>query len=770
MNVLADRAVVRSPTLGLVAICLGFVMITLDATIVNVALGPIGADLGRSVSTAQWIVNGYTLAFAALLLSAGALADRIGLRRGFLIGLAIFGLGSAGCACAISLTALIVARVLQGAGAAALMPCSLGLIADMYPDPGDRRRALALWGGASGIGLASGPVLGGLLTAGFGWRAIFLVNVPIAIAAAGLLSRHVVETPRHRQPLDPPGQIIATAGLAALTGGFIISGSQGWGGALTLALVGVGIASAAGFALVERTVEHPMVDPVLFRERTFSIAVVVGVIFNFCLYGALFCLAIDLHRAHGLDPLQTGLALLPMTVVTGAMAFLSGRLVSHVGERTAIVVGLTAGAGGALLISLAPTGGVTTLILCSLPLGLTALAMPAMTAMAMSRAPRHRIGLASGVFNASRQTGGALGVAILGALLAGASGHLSLRGAFLATAGAYTIGIALALTATPGRLARQGPDPGGGPDASRSAMGHRSRDTLIAYARSRSAMPSATQTAQVRLDRVTPAHCRVVLDNPPFNLMGPPFVLQIRDIVTALESDDQVKVVVFESAVDGFFLNHSDFLANFEDLTSIPQGPTGLEAWPDVLVRLTRAPFVSIALIRGRATGNGSELALACDMSFASRENALFSQWEVGVGLVAGGGPMARLPRVMGRGRALEVLLGADDIAGADAERLGYVNRALPDAELDGFVEALATRIASFDKWAIANTKRLVNEASLPPDVEIRAGWDACMDSVTRPEAQRRIGALLERGLQTLGDVQQRLGSYLGQPGLEGER
>ena len=270
-------------------------------------------------------------------------------------------------------------------------------------------------------------------------------------------------------------------------------------------------------------------------------------------------------------------------------------------------------------------------------------------------------------------------------------------------------------------------------------------------------MPSASQTAQVRLDRITPSHSRVVLDNPPLNLMGPEFVLQIREIVTELESDDHVKVVVFESAVDDFFLNHSDFLANFEDLTSIPQGPTGLEAWPDVLVRLTRAPFVSIALIRGRATGNGSELALACDMSFASREKALLSQWEVGVGLVAGGGPMARLPRVMGRGRALEVLLSSDDIRGADAE-------------LDSFVDALATRIASFDKWAIANTKRLVNEASLPPDVEIRAGWDACMASVKRPAAQERITVRLEHGLQKSGDSENRLGFYVGQLGLKGER
>src|SRR5258705_4461445 len=216
-------------------------------------------------------------------------------------------------------------------------------------------------------------------------------------------------------------------------------------------------------------------------------------------------------------------------------------------------------------------------------------------------------------------------------------------------------------------------------------------------------VPSATNAAQIRLNRVTPSLCRVVLDNPPLNLMGPEFVLQIREIVRELENDDRVKVVVFESAVDGFFLNRSDFLANFEDLTSIPQGPTGLEAWPDVLVRLTRAPFVSIALIRGRATGNGSELALACDMSFASREKALLSQWEVGVGLVAGGGPMARLPRVMGRGRALEVLLSADDIRGADAEPYAYVNRALPHAELDNFVDGLPTRLASFDKWPIAN-------------------------------------------------------------------
>jgi enoyl-CoA hydratase/carnithine racemase len=277
-------------------------------------------------------------------------------------------------------------------------------------------------------------------------------------------------------------------------------------------------------------------------------------------------------------------------------------------------------------------------------------------------------------------------------------------------------------------------------------------------------MNATTKTPQIRVSRPSPACWRITFDNPPLNLMGPQFVQEFREIIAAIETDEQIKVVVFDSAVDGFFLNHSDFHAKLEDLTGLPQGPTGLEAWPDILVRLTRAPVVSIALIRGRATGNGSEIALACDMSFASREKAILSQWEVGVGLVAGGGPMARLPRLIGRGRALEVLLSSDDIGGELAQAYGYVNRALPDAELDGFVDALATRVASFDKWAVANTKRLVN-ASLPPDVEIAAGWDACMASIVRPAAQDRLKTLFERGFHKPGDAEDRLGVYVGQLG-----
>jgi enoyl-CoA hydratase/carnithine racemase len=272
-------------------------------------------------------------------------------------------------------------------------------------------------------------------------------------------------------------------------------------------------------------------------------------------------------------------------------------------------------------------------------------------------------------------------------------------------------------------------------------------------------------TEDIRLERRLPSYWRVTFDMPPVNIFGPKQLPRLGDIITEIETDPEVKVVVFDSAVEGFFITHYDFLAPLEDSLNIPPGPTGLEALPDMLVRLSRAPVVSIASIRGRATGVGSELALASDMRFASRQKAILSQWEVGAGLVPGGGPMARLPRLMGRGRALEVLLGADDIHGDLAERYGYVNRSLPDAELDGFVEALAMRIASFDKEAIAETKRLVDVASLPPDVEIKPEWDAFLASLSRPASQTRIKALMSRGFHRAGDVENRLGFHVGQIG-----
>jgi enoyl-CoA hydratase/carnithine racemase len=278
-------------------------------------------------------------------------------------------------------------------------------------------------------------------------------------------------------------------------------------------------------------------------------------------------------------------------------------------------------------------------------------------------------------------------------------------------------------------------------------------------------MNKPMEARQIQLERRSPAYWRVTFNHPPLNIFGPETVPELEAVIQSIETDPAVKVVVFDSAVEGFFITHYNFLAPLEASTSMPLGPTGLQPLPDMLVRLSRAPVVSIASIRGRATGVGSELALASDMRFASREKAVLSQWEVGAGLVPGGGPMARLPRLIGRGRAMEVLLGADDIGGDLAERYGYVNRSFPDAELDGFVDGLARRIATFDKQAIAETKHLINVASLPADADIAPEWDAFIASVQRPTTLARIEKLMAQGFHQPGDVETRLGHYVGQLG-----
>ena len=273
---------------------------------------------------------------------------------------------------------------------------------------------------------------------------------------------------------------------------------------------------------------------------------------------------------------------------------------------------------------------------------------------------------------------------------------------------------------------------------------------------------ASSETIEIRLIKRSPEYWRVTFDYPPLNIFGPEMLPQVGEIITAIETDEQVKVVVFDSAVEGFFLNHLNFLANLDEMAHLRPGPTGLHPWPEMLVRLSHSPVVSIASIRGRATGMGSELALACDMRFASREKAILSQFEVGAGLVPGGAVMARLSRLMGRGRALEVILSADDVPGDLAERYGYVNRSLPDADLDKFVDALAARIASFDKQTIMDTKRLINVATLPPDIEIESGWHACVASMARPATQQRIKTLIERGFCKPGDAENRLGDFVG--------
>ena len=272
----------------------------------------------------------------------------------------------------------------------------------------------------------------------------------------------------------------------------------------------------------------------------------------------------------------------------------------------------------------------------------------------------------------------------------------------------------------------------------------------------------AAPKQEIRIERVTPAYWRITLDHPPFNLFGPETIPQLNSVITQIETDPKVKVVVFQSAVPGYFLTHYDFVPPLSATTDIPPGVTGLPAIPDMLVRLSRAPVVSIVSIRGRTTGVGGELSLASDMRFASREKAVISQWEIGADLVPGGGPMARLPRLTGRGRALEILLSGEDISGELAERYGYVNRALPDAELDHFVDALARRIAGFDKLSIAAIKRLVDIPTLPSDFEIGAEWAAFLDSAHRPQAQQKVKRLMEMGLQTNPDVEKRLPYYTG--------
>jgi MFS transporter, DHA2 family, methylenomycin A resistance protein len=447
-SMLSSRGSGRSNghALALAAISAGFLMITLDATIVNVALRAIGADLGGAPSTAQWVVDAYTVAFASLLLLAGSSADGTGARTGFLIGLTVFVLASAACAVADSVAFLIAARVAQGVGAAWLMPCSLALIVHTFIEPQARRRALAVWGAVSGVGLASGPLVGGILVASVGWRAIFLANVPVGLAAAWLLMRHAEETARQRRPLDLPGQLLAILSLAALTGAFISAGAHGWTAGVTLALGISAALSSTAFVLVERTVRDPLIDPDVFRDTTFKTVVAIGFVFNFCLYGSIFCLAVGLDRLRGLNALDTGFALLPMTVVTAAMALFAGRLVPRLGEWPVVVAGLTSGAVGATLVALNGSHAhLALLLLSTVPIGFTALAMPAMTGLAMARAPRLRLGLSAGVFNTSRQAGGALGVAVLGTILtSGPGASVSLRPAFLLTAGAYCLAVALA--------------------------------------------------------------------------------------------------------------------------------------------------------------------------------------------------------------------------------------------------------------------------------------------------------------------------------------
>src|SRR6202030_1617070 len=261
----------------------------------------------------------------------------------------------------------------------------------------------------------------------------------------------------------------------------------------------------------------------------------------------------------------------------------------------------------------------------------------------------------------------------------------------------------------------------------------------------------AIAASPVRVVEETPALWRVIFDNPPFNIVNAAVYDSLQNILGRLDTDPNVRVIVFESAIRDFYLAHFDLTGDIGNIMTAV-GATGLPILMDTFVRLTKSPVVSIAKIRGCVRGVSSEFVLACDMRFASRENTRLGQPEVGVGLHPGGGGAERLPLLVGRGRALEIILGANDFDGETAERYGYVNRALPDAELDGFVDALARRIASFDRRAITAAKSLVNQVSLPSADRLLDALNSFQTALTWRETQQRIQTLLERGLQREAD------------------
>ena len=264
----------------------------------------------------------------------------------------------------------------------------------------------------------------------------------------------------------------------------------------------------------------------------------------------------------------------------------------------------------------------------------------------------------------------------------------------------------------------------------------------------------------LQIERKSPEYWTVTFDNPPLNLLDPEVVLALRDLLAALEADEAVKVVVFNSADEDYFISHFDVVRAAE----MPgPGPTGLPAWVDIVVRLTRAPFVSIAAIRGRTRGVGSEFVLACDLRFASRERAILGQPEVGAALVPGGGALEALPRLVGRSRAMEIVLAADDFDAGTAERYGWINRAVADVDLYDVVDTIATRIAGFDRDALSTAKRIINQRAEPVSgEEINESAGEFRRLATSPTGRARVADLLARGMQQRSEFELNFGTELG--------
>jgi EmrB/QacA subfamily drug resistance transporter len=415
-----ERAVPRRWA-ALAVLCVSLLIVNLDNTVLNVALPTLVRDLHASSSDLQWIVDSYIMVFAGLLLVSGSLADRFGRKRTFVIGLAAFAAGSAWAAFSGSVGMLITARASMGIGGALMMPSTLSIITDMFRDGAERQRAIGLWAATSGVGIALGPIVGGLLLAHFWWGSVFLINVPVA--AAGILAA-IPLVPDSRNPAalapDAPGALLSIAGLGLLLWAIIEAPTRGWSSGLVIASGVAGVAVLAAFASWERITTHPMLNLGFFRIRAFSAAISSVWLVTFGMYGALFVLTQYLQFCLGYTALQTGIRVLPAAGAVAVVAPVSAVAVRLIGAKLTTAAGLLIVAAGLWQISGASAGSTYT---GSLPgmimLGIGAgLAIPCTTAAVMGSVPRGDTGVGSATNGTFMQVGGALGVAVVGSLLA----------------------------------------------------------------------------------------------------------------------------------------------------------------------------------------------------------------------------------------------------------------------------------------------------------------------------------------------------------------
>jgi DHA2 family methylenomycin A resistance protein-like MFS transporter len=408
-----------STSLTLAAMSLGYGVVQLDVTIVNTALNSIGGSLGGGIAELQWVVSAYTIAFAVFILTAGALGDRIGAKRIFMAGFAIFTAASVGCALAPSAAILIAARAVQGLGAAILVPNSLALLSHAYPDERQRGRAVGIWAAGASLALIAGPLLSGGLIALVGWRSIFLVNLPIGLAGLWLSWRYATETTRSPQrEIDLPGQLAAIACLGCLAGAIIEGGTLGWAHPLVLAAFAASVVLGILFVLQERRAVQPMLPLSLFKHRMFALTSLVGLLVNIAFYGLIFVLSLYFQRVNGLSPLATGLAFLPMLGAVLPVNLLAARVAERIGAPVTIAVGATLSAFGCLALLGLGAGTSYWEIGAQLAIigGGLGLLVPPLTSTLLGSVEKSRSGIAAGVLNATRQTGSVLGVALFGSL------------------------------------------------------------------------------------------------------------------------------------------------------------------------------------------------------------------------------------------------------------------------------------------------------------------------------------------------------------------